>query len=639
MERIARLRVPSRGRTVKPVAVVAIGAESALGSGEAAYSVGALGERAVTAISADDRLRATGLRKPFVARAKITTDRKDLEPAGFLLGRAARALATDLDRLAPGWRTRRIGVAVGTSSGGMSALVTLLGLRSRGETITAELARAATYFGPLTVLDAELGIDYCERAQILAACASSGIAIGLGCRWLELGRADLVIAGGYDAVTALVAAGFESLGATSATRPSPFRAGRDGMALGEAAVLFALAPAGSTGALGYIRGFAASCDAVHVTAPDREGTGLARAAREALENAGIGPDSVDLVSAHGTATPFNDAAEARAISKVLGAHAETVVVHPFKAVVGHTLGASAALEAAAMLHAMGRGLLPAAAGSGDLDPDARVRLLDRHGPGRARHGLKLSAAFGGANASLVLSTEPAQGRPLEPRGVVVAGVGEPRTAQDVLGLVNRTRIAEHSLSRLDPLSAAAVAAAASAIEAVPDLPRPRTGVVVGTIAATLENDDAFDQRLRDRGARAVEPRRFPPTSPNLPPGQCSIAFGLLGPSLAVGSGPEAPIEALLVGFDLVAAGDADAVIVVSAEHVAGVVRDVFAAAGAPCPVDGAIAVVLRPGERALLSRPMLTEALQEARVAGGRVRGAAPGYPVLRAALRLASES
>jgi 3-oxoacyl-[acyl-carrier-protein] synthase-1/3-oxoacyl-[acyl-carrier-protein] synthase II len=406
------------------------------------------------------------------------------------------------------------------------------------------------------------------------------------------------------------------------------------MALGEAAVLFALVREASaqTRPLGYLRGFGASCDAVHVTAPDRTGAGLARAARQALADAAVSASAVELVSAHATATPFNDAAEARALADVLGGHAPAVPVHPFKAVVGHTLGASAALETAAALDAMSRALLPAAGGAGEPDPDAAVKLLQQNSEGSARLCLKLSAAFGGANAALVASTESGVGRPVQRRGARVAAIGAARTAADVHSL--DTRMPETTLSRLDPLSAAAVAAAASAIHLAPDIPRERTAVVVGTIAATIENDEAFDARLRERGAKGAEPRRFPPTSPNLPAGQCGIAFGLLGPSLSVGAGPEAPLEALWVATNLVEAGDADAAVVVAAEHVGPVVREIFRAAAWPCPEDGALAVVLLPGSDGDTGawRDGLSRALHEARSRGGTVGEAAAGWPALRLA-------
>jgi len=256
---------------MKPAAVLAVGGESALGSGSHAFCVGEPGEAPVSAIREDAILRAAGLKKPFLARARIARG-AGADPARNLLNRAASALAAELDNRWSDWRSQSIGLVVGTSSGGMAPLTEALALRAAGESIPRELARQTPYYGPLADLEPIFGPPR-ECVQVLSACASSAIAIGLGCRWLEAGLVDLVIAGGYDAVTPFVATGFESLGATSGEIPRPFRAGRDGMALGEAAVLFALTRVGATRAppIAYIRGFGASSDAAHITAPDREG--------------------------------------------------------------------------------------------------------------------------------------------------------------------------------------------------------------------------------------------------------------------------------------------------------------------------------------------------------------------------------
>lgn len=616
-----------------PADVIAVGAVSALGDGAEAYAVGETGEAARSAIAEDAELVEAGFRRPFAARVSGLEIPAGLDRAAALLVRSARGLVRELDAVHPGWRSRRVGLVVGTSGGGMPSQVRAFEAIERGEPLARELARAAPYFGPIAALEAELAVPLCFRSQILAACASSTVAIGIACRRLELGEADLVIAGGYDALSVFIAAGFEALGATSATRPAPFRQGRDGMALGEGSALVALALSapGVERVYGRVLGFGASSDAVHATAPDRSGNGLARAARAALDDAAT--TSADLVSAHATATPFNDAAEARAMGLALGPDVERAVIHPFKAVIGHTLGAAGALESLAALDALERGVLPAAAGEGELDPALRGRLLSSNAAGAPRRCLKLSAAFGGANAALVLGTRGETGagaRSLTaPR---VAAVGEPRTSLDVDAVLPRTRLERVKLARLDPVSSLAVAAVASLLERF-DGPLPeRTGVVVGSASATLGINYAFDERRRSRGARAVEPRRFPGTSPNLAPGSCSIAFGLHGPCFSVGIGAAAPTEALLAAWDLVAAGDADAVLVVAVDDVAPAVRDIWSAAGWALPEPGAAAILLAGGPEGGPGRQQLARLHAVAEEAQGRVGGAAPGWPSLLAA-------
>jgi len=545
---------------VSDVAIVAIGAVSSLGEGMAAACTGIPGEPARVAIARDEELAQAGLARPFAARAAVPAGEDDR--ATWLLRRALLACAEDLDRIRPGWRRERVGLVVGTSSGGMRQAERAFERCARGA--APGDAEAPTYFGPLARAARALGRELDPVVLVLGACASSVLSVGLGCRWLERGACDVVLAGGFDDVTVFVAAGFEALRATTASPPPrPFRTGRDGMSLGEGAAILALArPDGSRLVRAFVTGFAAACDAVHLTAPDREGKGLTLAASRALDEAGR--PHVDLVSPHATATPFNDPVEARVIGS-LGQPGP--VVHPFKAQIGHTLGAAGALELLACVDAIERGVLPAAAGSGPVDPDATVRLLDRTLAGSPRTALKLAAAFGGSNAALVVSavqgpTRPAR-RAFVGKGVHVAE--EPAVEE----LAASTGLSTERLDRADALVRLALAAVA-ALRKSGSL--EGAGIVVGSALATLETNAVFAARVRDRGARFAEPRRFPYTSPNAVAGECSIAFGLTGPGFAVGGGMHAGLEALATAALLVEAGDAERMVVVAVDEVGPVTR-------------------------------------------------------------------
>ena len=156
--------------------------------------------------------------------------------------RSAQALARARRGVRPGWRGERVGVALGTSSGGMLTRRALLrGARARA-TATAELARGATYFAPLddALARARARRGWRRATQVLAACAASTIALGLALRWLDRGACDSSSPAATTAVSVFVAAGFEVLRATTASRPRPFRVGRDGMSLGEGAAVVAL---------------------------------------------------------------------------------------------------------------------------------------------------------------------------------------------------------------------------------------------------------------------------------------------------------------------------------------------------------------------------------------------------------------
>jgi 3-oxoacyl-[acyl-carrier-protein] synthase II len=566
---------------VTAIAIVAVGAVSALGEGRAASSAGQPGAVAQQAIARDEELVRAGLARPFAARAAGAWGADHRAEA--LLARALSSCSLELDRVRPAWRAGRLGLILGTSSGGMRAAERAFDAAARGE--RCEDLEAATYYGPMARAVRRLGRSLDPCVLVLGACASSTIAVGLAARWLERGGCDLVLAGGFDEVTVFVAAGFESLRAvTESPPPRPFRTGRDGMALGEGACVLALARAGERPHRIVISGFGVASDAVHLTAPDREGGGLARAASAALEEAGR--PGIDLVSAHATATPFNDASESRALARVLGsARAREVVVHPFKAQIGHTLGAAGVLELLGAVDAIERGVLPAAAGEGELDPDAPAHLLAWAESGSPRTALKISSAFGGANAALVVGD--GRGAPARPRGVAyVHQATHVAEEPDVEALAGSTGAPVDRLLRADSLVRLALAAIAR-LEAQTG-PLAGAGVVVGTALATLETNALFAARIRERGARAAEPRRFPYTSPNAVAGECSIVFRLSGPSFSVGGGMHAGIEALAVAAILIEGGDADRVVVVAVDDVG----PAAAALGDASLRAGAVAVLL-----------------------------------------------
>ena len=569
-------------------AVVAFGAASALGRAEAAFDVGEPGARPPEVWSS----RAGG--KPFGRVLSCTASPSERPRA--LLESGLEQVAEQLGAWDSEWRSLRLGVIVGTSSGGFAALERALGAVGSAAPDPAHWARSA-YFAPLSGALSRLGrARPPERlVSLYAACASSSLALGLGLRWLELGEIDLVIAGGYDAESGCVGAGFDALKATSSAPPRPFRAERDGMALGEGVALLALTRS-SERAYGFLRGFAATSDAVHITAPDRTGRSLARAAQGALVDAGLAASELGFVSVHGTATSFNDAAEAAALELVFGEQAAQLQLHAFKSVVGHTLGAAGALESLAALSALRRGVLPASASSGTAMPELPARLLDENVPSQAEHCLKLSTAFGGSNAALTLSRRAGPVVQRARRSVYVVAAGSVCTELDAARVTELMVAPAERLPRSDTLSALAVAASAEALRDARargvQLDRLRTGVIVGSVGATLEANAEFAARILAKGVEHAEPRRFPGTSPNACAGHVAIAFGLGGLSHAVGAGAGAALEALEVARDWLAAGDLDAALVVVAEQAGPTARRALEAAGLLPPEQGSFALLL-----------------------------------------------
>jgi 3-oxoacyl-[acyl-carrier-protein] synthase II len=585
------------------IAIVAFGAVSAMGEGRAAAHAGSPGSPATVSIERDLELEAAGLGRPFAARVRSSGEDDD---AAGILWRALTRCAGKLDEARTGWRGDRVGLVLGTACGGMRAAQRAFETLERGGRIVD--IEAPTYFGPMAHASRRLGLAFDPSLLVLGACASSTLAIGLAMRFLERDACDIVLAGGFDDVTDFVAAGFESLRAISASgHPCPFRLDRDGMALGEGAAVLALARAKSEAVL--LRGFGAASDAVHLTAPDREGRALGRAAIAALDEAG--QPSIDLVSAHATATPMNDVAEFAAMVQALGAdEARDVVVHPFKAQIGHTMGAAGALELLACVDAIERSVRPAAAGRGDTDPAAPARLLDLTLAEPTRTALKLSSAFGGCNAAIVVGTDATAARSAtgrRTRSVFVHDAVYVEREPKPEALAESCHLQLERIARSDGLVRLALGAVARLREACGSL--GGAGVVVGTALGTVETNAIFAGRLRARGAARVEPRRFPYTSPNAVAGECSIAFGLTGPSFSTGGGMHAALEAFAAAAVLIEAGDAERMVVVAVDEVG--------------PVAGALAppgVGLRSGAVAVLLTALeTTESGRRARARVGAV--------------------
>lgn len=545
------------------VGIIGFGAVSALGRGADAVRVAS--SREVTRVARDAELEAAGLRRPFCARAKLGEDERDR--ATVLL---SIAIEDCLRSLAPAWRTKRIGLAVGTSSGGMRAFTA-----GRGTPMDR------TYAGPVA---AAVKQRFEPAAIVLAACASSAIAIGLGCAWLADDRCDVVLAGGFDAVSVFVASGFECLRATSSEHgPWPFRKQRDGLALGEGGAMLALARAPAT-ARAWVTGFGTTCDAHHLTSPAPDGAGLARAARAACADAGT--STVDLISAHGTATPQNDAAEAKTIA-ALGFDAP---VFAFKGTIGHTLGAAGALEALAALDALERAVAPATAGEGEVEEGVALRDRAEARASGGTRALKLASAFGGSNAALVLDLARPSDRVDNALRAVAISRAVRAGAADVApeALAARSGYPIDRVTRADDLVRYSLAAVAALRERVGDL--RGAGIIVGLGLATIETNAIFQARI----ARP-EPRRFPYTTPNAAAGECAVAFGLTGPAFAVGGGPHGGLEALCVAADLVRAGAAERIVVVAADEAA-----TATSALAPGTTSGAIALLVGPSGEATL---------------------------------------
>jgi 3-oxoacyl-[acyl-carrier-protein] synthase II len=310
----------------------------------------------------------------------------------------------------------RIGCIFGTGIGGIGTIEA-----NHQTLLESGGARVSPLAVPLMMSNAgaaALSMRHGLRGEVygvVSACAAGAHAIGTAARLVRSGAADAVVTGGSEAgLTPLSRAAFAALDATSTSGVSrPFDARRDGFVMGEGGAVLVLEDADAAAArgarvLGEVLGYGATSDAYHLTAPDPEGDGAARAIRAALDDAGLEPADIDYVNAHGTSTPLNDAAETNAIKAALGDRAHQVPVSSTKSAIGHLLGAAGAVEAVATVLALRDRIAPPTLGYGepdeglDLDyvPDS-ARPLELSN-GRPPIALSNSFGFGGHNAVLCL---------------------------------------------------------------------------------------------------------------------------------------------------------------------------------------------------------------------------------------------
>jgi 3-oxoacyl-[acyl-carrier-protein] synthase II len=327
---------------------------------------------------------------------------------------------------AAGWEdelpydSERIGCVIGTGIGGLGSLEEQTEvLRNRGPKAVSPLSVPLMMGNAGAASVAMRHGLHGPTYGVVSACAAGAHAIGDAMRMIRSGDADAVVCGGAEStLTPLATAAFAAMGATSQIGISrPFDKNRDGFVMGEGAGVLVLEEAEAAkerGAeiIGELLGYAATSDAHHLTAPDPTGKEAARAVRLALADAGVEPEQVDYVNAHGTSTPLNDASETQALKAALGEHAHRVPVSSTKSAIGHLLGAAGAVEAIATAGALRRGIAPPTLNyeepDEELDLDyvpneARPLATASGNGGQRRIGISNSFGFGGHNAVLCLA--------------------------------------------------------------------------------------------------------------------------------------------------------------------------------------------------------------------------------------------
>lgn len=323
---------------------------------------------------------------------------------------AAREALADAGLDPPSWQAARVGVVLGTALGGTTTY-------ERNQKLAA--AEVSSLLIPMVATNMVAGYIAIDCGALgpnlvtTTACASGATAIGTARDLLRRNACDIVIAGGVEAcLSPTVVAAFTRMKALSrrgsdpAAASRPFDVDRDGFVIAEGAGILVLERVEHARARGApirarLSGYGASADAYHPTAPDPAGAGTARAVSAALADAGVGPAEVDHVNAHGTSTPQGDLAEGRMLHRVLGIRP---AVTSTKGVIGHTLGAAGAIEAACTVLAVQHGVIPPTANLDSLDRRIEVDVVSktpRYQP--IEVAISNSFGFGGQNAVLVIT--------------------------------------------------------------------------------------------------------------------------------------------------------------------------------------------------------------------------------------------
>ncbi|MFG3380135.1 beta-ketoacyl-[acyl-carrier-protein] synthase family protein [Streptomyces sp. NPDC047999] len=367
---------------------------------------------ALAGLPVDFSCRLTGF-DPEASLGRRLTWRLDLFSEMALI--AATEAVADA-RLDPStWDGSRVGVVIGTGSGGNTHLASDYAKLQAGR--IEEISPTAIPRSVPNMVAGEIGIYLRALGPnfvTATACASGATAIGTARDLLRSGACDIVITGGSEsACSRMASAAFSQAGALSARAcdpagaSRPFDAERDGFVLGEGAGVLVLERAGHARARGaavqaYLAGYGASADGYHPTAPDPSGAGVLRAIAAAQADAGMCPSDIDHVNAHGTSTQVNDLTEARILRT---AFADVPPVTSTKSVIGHCIGAAGAIEAAVTVLALRHQTIPPTANLERLDPEIDLDVVRGAPRAHAMHAaMSNSFGFGGQNAVLIFQT-------------------------------------------------------------------------------------------------------------------------------------------------------------------------------------------------------------------------------------------
>lgn len=331
----------------------------------------------------------------------------------FAIAAAKEALESsglDLTKVDP----YRVGVIIGSGIGGLGTIA-----EEEEKLLTKGASRVSPMLIPKAITNMAAGNVAIElgvkgiNTNVVTACASATHSIGEAFRSIQFGTADAIICGGAESsIVPLGVAGFQNMTALSTnpdplTASRPFDKNRDGFVMGEGAGVIMLedyehAKARGANILAEIVGYAGTCDAYHLTSPDPEGTGAAKAMEFAMKQAQMDPTQMDYINAHGTSTPYNDHFETLAIKKAFGDHAYKLKINSTKSMTGHLLGAAGGIEAVAVVKTIVDQFIHPTVGYSEADENCDLDYVPNVGiAAKVDYAMSNSLGFGGHNASII----------------------------------------------------------------------------------------------------------------------------------------------------------------------------------------------------------------------------------------------
>lgn len=420
----------SAGARRHRVVITGVGAVTSIGTGVAEFTAGLRagrsGVRPITAFDTEGYTYANGCEvtgfepEQWIERHQV----EELGRATQFSVAAARMAVADAGLSLPELRQRRVLISVGTTDGESFDLDQLSAqqLKEGPDRLDPVVVRRAAAGRLSSSIVRELALRDVEAVTIPTACAAGNYGVGYGFDAIQCGDVEIALCGGADALCRKTFTGFYRLGTIAPEACQPFDKDRKGILTGEGAGLLVMESLGSALARGAriyaeVLGYGLTCDAHHPVAPDRDS--IARCIQLAHADAGVAPEDVDFISAHGTGTKANDVTEAGAIHQVFGADAPATI--SIKAMIGHTMGAASALATAACAVALTEGFIPPTINHVETDPACGLDCVpNRARPARLDVVQNNALAFGGNNAVVILGR---YGRDAADRQPVGAGGG------------------------------------------------------------------------------------------------------------------------------------------------------------------------------------------------------------------------